>query len=124
MATGTVTNMIQLKEAAKYKAYGFTQEYHRTPMYRILYAIKHLRDNEKLATAPRIGKEINKYGQYVTNMLYWYWDWNFVSRKPVKTPKNKTRKAENASWHWVLTKPGLDKLKRLQQEFGEMEVLP
>ena len=112
--------MIEPERYKEFKALGYTQEYHGIPMYKILYSIDRMTNKMQLATSGRIAKMIGKYIEYPITLLKIYWGWNLVSKKPIKTSKDKKKAVEGCSFHWVLTTSGKDKLRRLRQEFGEM----
>jgi len=99
---------------------GCGNDLHGIPMYRILYSINKLNQDKKLATALRIAKLIAKYPQYVIVLNNRYWKKGFVSKKLIKTTKKKSRKADDSTFHWVLTKSGRLKLLRLKERFGAM----
>jgi len=90
--------------------------------YKVLYAIRRLRGNQKLATAVRIQEILDIPHARVD--LRQYWLWNQVIRKDIKNSSNKRRKVDRSQHHWDLSKAGERRFLYLQDKFGEItEVL-
>lgn len=95
-----------------------TTELHGIPMLRMFKAIERLEQEKKLAVSSRIAEII---GKPVTAQLILYWRYGNLARKPVKTTRNKKRKAGNCSWYYYITAKGYKRYRRLIEEFGDID---
>lgn len=96
----------------------FKQPLHGIPMLRIFRAILELNRQKKLATSTRIATEV-KYNHDVKNLLYDYWNWGYLNKKPIKSTNNRNRRVDCCTWHWVLNKRGIRKYQQLIERFGD-----
>lgn len=92
-------------------------ELHGIAMLRVFKAIERLEKEKKLAVSSRIAEIV---GKPITCQLILYWRYGNLSRKPVKTTRNKKRKAGNCSWYYYITAKGYKRYRRLIEEFGDI----